>query len=158
MKGVLVGRSQAHIAETAFRMIKSGQFTDKTPFSAFRGKLARARSLFSLQRACGTVKIQQLKRQIDVKNEKMAGKITIDTERCKGCRLCVTACPRDGIVISKRSNKNGYFPAQPTDCDCTGCAMCALICPEAIIKVYREDTIVAKSGKKTKSRLVGEKA
>lgn len=93
-----------------------------------------------------------------MKNEKMAGKITIDTERCKGCGLCVTVCPRNGIVTSKRSNKNGYFPAQPTNCDCTGCAMCALTCPEAIIKVYREKTIVAKSGKKTKSSLVREKA
>jgi 2-oxoglutarate ferredoxin oxidoreductase subunit delta len=71
--------------------------------------------------------------------------------------LCVTVCPRNGIVTSKRSNKNGYFPARATNCDCTGCAMCALICPEAIIKVYREKTIVAKSGKKTKSSLVREK-
>jgi len=42
----------------------------------------------------------------------MAGKIIIDTERCKGCGLCVPVCPKNDIVISERSNKKGYFPAQ----------------------------------------------
>jgi 2-oxoglutarate ferredoxin oxidoreductase subunit delta len=86
----------------------------------------------------------------------MAGKITIDFERCKGCGLCVTVCPRDSIVISKRSNKNGYFPAQTANCDCTGCAMCALICPEAVIRVYRDAGIVAKPAKKSKGTLLKE--
>jgi len=86
----------------------------------------------------------------------MAGKITIDFERCKGCGLCVTVCPRDGIVISKRSNRNGYFPAQTANCDCTGCAMCALICPEAVIQVYRDNGIVAKPTKKSKGTLLKE--
>ena len=69
----------------------------------------------------------------------MAGKIVIDTERCKGCGLCVSVCPQKSLAISKKSNKSGYFPAEVVNCDCTGCAMCALICPEAIIEVYRED-------------------
>ena len=70
----------------------------------------------------------------------MAGKIIIDIERCKGCGLCISVCPKHGIVISKTSNKAGYFPAQPVDnSDCTGCAMCAIVCPEAGIEVYRED-------------------
>jgi 2-oxoglutarate ferredoxin oxidoreductase subunit delta len=70
----------------------------------------------------------------------MAGKIIIDIERCKGCGLCISVCPKNGIVISKSSNKAGYFPAQPVNnSDCTGCAMCAIVCPEAGIEVYRED-------------------
>jgi 2-oxoglutarate ferredoxin oxidoreductase subunit delta len=87
----------------------------------------------------------------------MAGKITIDFERCKGCGLCVTVCPRNSIVISKRSNRNGYFPAQTANCDCTGCAMCALICPEAVIRVYRDSKIVAQKAKKAKAGLIEEK-
>ena len=87
----------------------------------------------------------------------MAGKITIDIERCKGCGLCVTVCPRNGIVISKRSNKNGYFPAQAANSDCAGCANCAIICPEAIIEVCRDNKIVAQPGKKPKASLVEEK-
>ncbi|OHB57786.1 MAG: hypothetical protein A2173_00200 [Planctomycetes bacterium RBG_13_44_8b] len=78
----------------------------------------------------------------------MAGKIIIDIERCKGCGLCISVCPKHGIVISKSSNKAGYFPAQPVNnsdsfdkltTGCTGCAMCAIICPEAGIEVYRDD-------------------
>jgi 2-oxoglutarate ferredoxin oxidoreductase subunit delta len=95
----------------------------------------------------------------------MAGKIIINTERCKGCGLCVTVCPKGGIVISKQSNKTGYFPAQPvpsgvegaSNADCTGCAMCALICPEAIIEVYREDDTSSESRKKSKPPLIKEK-
>ncbi|MHC4230637.1 MAG: 4Fe-4S binding protein [Planctomycetota bacterium] len=87
----------------------------------------------------------------------MAGKITIDTEQCKGCGLCVTACPRSSIVISKKSNRNGYFPAQTNNCDCTGCAMCAIICPEAIIEVYGNSTTAAETGKKGKHHSIKEK-
>ncbi|MHC4157460.1 MAG: 4Fe-4S dicluster domain-containing protein [Planctomycetota bacterium] len=87
----------------------------------------------------------------------MAGKITIDIERCKGCGLCVTVCPKNGIVISKYSNKTGYFPARANNDDCTGCTVCAIICPDAAIEVHRDNTIVDKPGKKTRPSLIKEK-
>jgi 2-oxoglutarate ferredoxin oxidoreductase subunit delta len=106
--------------------------------------------------------------------EKMAGKIIIDTERCKGCGLCVTVCAKAGIVISKKPNKSGYFPAEPVPSavegaansdsfdklttSCTGCAVCALVCPDAAIEIFRDEPnkikIVTKAGGKAKSRLV----
>jgi len=85
----------------------------------------------------------------------MAGKIIIDFERCKGCGLCVTVCPRLGIVISKKSNKKGYFHAEKNTDDCTGCAMCAIICPDTAIEVFRENN---KPAGKTKPGLAREKA
>ena len=92
----------------------------------------------------------------------MAGKIVIDTERCKGCGLCVTICPKNSIVISQESNQNGYFPAQATNTDCTGWAQCAIVCPEGIIEVCWDQTnhirTVAASGKRGEARLIEEKA
>jgi 2-oxoglutarate ferredoxin oxidoreductase subunit delta len=82
----------------------------------------------------------------------MVGKIVIDTERCKGCELCVIACPKQIIVISRNSNQNGYFPAQTDNHGCTGCGICALLCPEAIIEVYRDES------EKTEPTLMEEKA
>ena len=88
----------------------------------------------------------------------MAGKIIIDTERCKGCGLCVEVCPKSCIVISKQSNKNGYFPAEVDNTGCTGCANCAIICPDAAIEVFADSDTVVEPGKKNKPTLIKEKA
>ena len=90
----------------------------------------------------------------------MAGKIIIDTERCKGCGLCVAVCPKNNIHISEESNKSGYFPAQCGDGNCTGCAMCAIICPEAVIEVSIENKIaeIENKAKNRKAPLSKEEA
>jgi 2-oxoglutarate ferredoxin oxidoreductase subunit delta len=92
----------------------------------------------------------------------MAGKIVIDTERCKGCGLCATVCPKGSIVISQDSNRNGYFPAKATNADCTGCAQCAIVCPEAIIEVVRDNNdrirAVSTPAKRSAQHLIEEKA
>jgi len=72
------------------------------------------------------------------------GRITIDSNLCKGCYLCISVCPNECIRISEESNEKGYHPAEFTlnntdvgDHGCTGCALCALICPDIAIEVYR---------------------
>jgi len=82
----------------------------------------------------------------------MAGRIEIDKERCKGCGLCLNACPRGCIYISQLSNKMGYFPPETSNEDCSGCAMCALVCPEACIKVYRESNLGKEKNGKTEQK------
>ena len=37
------------------------------------------------------------------------GHITIDTERCKGCTLCIAYCPKKSIHLSDELNLKGYF-------------------------------------------------
>lgn len=66
--------------------------------------------------------------------------ITIDTERCKGCYLCVSACPKSIIGQASSINQKGYTPAaiiEEKAQECTGCAACALMCPDVAITVFR---------------------
>lgn len=69
---------------------------------------------------------------------KVYGDIIIDIEKCKGCELCMTACPEQTLSLSKTINQKGYRYAIKVNSTCTGCANCAIVCPEAIIKVYRK--------------------
>jgi len=70
------------------------------------------------------------------------GHITIDEQRCKGCALCIEFCPKKVIVVSRKLNPGGYYPAEFVAADgkagCTGCAICGLVCPEVVIEVYRD--------------------
>ena len=65
-------------------------------------------------------------------------KVTVNEERCRGCELCTTACPKHIIALSKRLNAAGYHPAEVAEQDkCLGCAMCAMMCPHVAITVEK---------------------
>ncbi len=68
-----------------------------------------------------------------------SGRITIDQERCKGCALCLEACPPGVVILADHLNSKGYRPATLHDPNfqCTGCALCAVVCPDVAITVYR---------------------
>ena len=71
---------------------------------------------------------------------KVRGAITVNIERCKGCNLCVVACPTDTLALQPNEvNDRGYhytYMANPENC--IGCSPCALVCPDACIEVYRK--------------------
>ena len=59
-------------------------------------------------------------------------------ERCKGCGLCIEACPKKILEFTQRLNPKGYNLVACTDeATCIGCAMCARTCPDIAIEVYK---------------------
>ncbi len=69
---------------------------------------------------------------------KVQGAIVVDTERCKGCEVCVINCPTNTIGLSSEVNGKGYnFAYMVAPENCTGCTNCAIVCPDGVITVYR---------------------
>lgn len=67
-------------------------------------------------------------------------KLIIDEDRCKGCELCLSFCPRGLLRIADRMNAQGYKPVELAEEEkCTSCALCARMCPETAIEVHRAD-------------------
>jgi NAD-dependent dihydropyrimidine dehydrogenase PreA subunit len=66
------------------------------------------------------------------------GQLRIDEQECKGCALCMEACPPKVIAMSERLNHYGYRTALYAGSGCTGCGICFTVCPEpGAITVYR---------------------
>lgn len=63
-------------------------------------------------------------------------RIDIARDMCKGCELCVHACPQGILAMSQEINAKGYFFAHVVDAPrCLGCRMCAITCPDVAIAV-----------------------
>jgi NAD-dependent dihydropyrimidine dehydrogenase PreA subunit len=58
------------------------------------------------------------------------GLLRVNEDECKGCGLCVEACPPRVIALSERLNHHGYRTAIYAGAGCTGCAVCFMACPE----------------------------
>ena len=66
-------------------------------------------------------------------------KIIVDELVCKGCSMCVHACPLGLIALAQEVlNAKGYHPARLMEPKkCVGCAACATMCPDTAITVER---------------------
>ena len=69
---------------------------------------------------------------------KVKGDIVIYIEKCKGCQVCIPACPNDVIGVSKNVNGKGYNYVETVNEECIGCSNCAIVCPDGVITVYRK--------------------
>jgi 2-oxoglutarate ferredoxin oxidoreductase subunit delta len=66
------------------------------------------------------------------------GTVNIDTRVCKGCELCIVACPPRVLVMSDDINELGYrYPRLLAGC--TGCLACLQVCPDFVFDVYKYD-------------------
>jgi len=59
--------------------------------------------------------------------------ISVNTDLCKGCEICVSQCPTD--VYEMQGAGPERFPV-PTNADaCIDCAKCELLCPDFALEV-----------------------
>lgn len=72
--------------------------------------------------------------------------LAIAVERCKGCSLCVSVCPKHALALDDSTvNSLGYHPVQLIDREgCTSCVLCARVCPEAAFVVYARPKVGAR--------------
>ena len=71
---------------------------------------------------------------------KIRGVVVVDIEACKGCQLCVAACPANILELTPaKVNRKGYPFVRITEWEkCTGCTSCATVCPDSCLTVYRK--------------------
>jgi 2-oxoglutarate ferredoxin oxidoreductase subunit delta len=81
-----------------------------------------------------------LNRSIEVMKKK--GRIEVDRSVCKGCYLCVEACPLDLLEKDTVPVEDGTLPAKWTDPEgkCVACGNCYTVCPDAAITVWEEES------------------
>ncbi len=66
------------------------------------------------------------------------GWIEVNELHCKGCGLCVSACPQEVMSLdTSRLTPKGYNPVHLHAEGCTGCAICSVVCPDAALTVTR---------------------
>ncbi|MEH0022961.1 MAG: 4Fe-4S dicluster domain-containing protein [Desulfobacter sp.] len=71
----------------------------------------------------------------------MALEHIIDSERCKGCGLCINVCPKNVLEITDKVNAKGHFPAfQARPEDCIHCTLCCVMCPDVAISIVDKET------------------
>lgn len=69
---------------------------------------------------------------------KARGAVVVDNEKCKGCKLCVVACPYGVLSLNKEVNSKGYHYSYMENPEaCIGCTNCGMVCPDSCLTVYR---------------------
>ena len=71
------------------------------------------------------------------------GKVVINRELCKGCYLCIHACPVKVLERDTEPNSTGTYPVKfmfpdesAAKAACIACANCYEVCPDVCLEVY----------------------
>ena len=68
--------------------------------------------------------------------------IVIEPDLCKGCELCVNACPQGILGMTTQINAKGYFYAEVVEPQrCIGCRLCCITCPDVAIEMRVSGTM-----------------
>lgn len=68
--------------------------------------------------------------------------ILIDRDLCKGCELCIHACPQKILALGRDINAKGYFFARVAEgMRCIGCRLCCITCPDVAIQMRVSGTM-----------------
>ena len=85
------------------------------------------------------------------------GDIQIAAHLCKGCCLCVAACPPGVLAQSDFLNRQGYYAISYSGKGCTGCGICFYVCPEpGALSVRRRKSLRSASAKSVAGSLSSE--
>jgi 2-oxoglutarate ferredoxin oxidoreductase subunit delta len=79
---------------------------------------------------------------IETKRVRTRGTVVIDIEACKGCDLCIDACPPGVLSMTVQArNERGYrYPELHQGC--TACQACSQVCPDFVFQVWKFETPV----------------
>ena len=69
----------------------------------------------------------------------MAVHLFFNSNRRKGCELCVAVCPKHILELGSEVNAKGYHAVTCiNETSCIGCTSCAKICPDSIITIKKD--------------------
>jgi NAD-dependent dihydropyrimidine dehydrogenase PreA subunit len=80
--------------------------------------------------------------QEEIVGDSDRGDVQIAIHLCKGCGLCIAACPPGVLSQGSTLNRQGYHSVSYSGSGCTGCGICFYVCPEpgAITILVRKDS------------------
>jgi 2-oxoglutarate ferredoxin oxidoreductase subunit delta len=67
-------------------------------------------------------------------------RVIIEVDKCKGCGICITVCPKKILKFSGKFNVSGYNYVECTDESmCILCKSCVLMCPDVVFTLIKEE-------------------